>query len=533
MFIKQLHINKFRLFQNNDFMLGRYITAIAGFNATGKSTLLALLGHCGELKGIKPLLSNAFKVELSEILKFSPIKDEKIPDLGKVIFDDIPIQALNTCPINYPQELCYRSTSQKYKDGKRYRIIPKKTSIWSSSSKIPWPTLYLGLARLYPLGESLGVKVNPTGKLTPTEEAFIIDNAKSILGLNEIPKGFTTASIAETNKKKAVGLNTDTYDYLANSAGQDNLGQILMAVLSFRRLKNHLGANWYGGLLVVDELDAALHPFAQNKLVDFLYKQAEEIGMQIVFTTHSLGLLDYISIKTAYNNNDTTNNYEIIHLTNANGPIQVVQSPPFEALYKDLMATYGGRIRKIPVFSEDKEAQFVIKRLLEKYEYRFELLDVSFGQDELLRLVVSDFTNFSQYIYILDGDVGDEKLIQYAKKVHPKQLRCVFKLPGGKRPEQVFWDYLNNIPGDHVFFTSFYKAGYTKRSIQVKGPNEETYPGVPERDKYKRWFNDNIELVKDVFDFWCSDNAIVVTNFRNEFINTFNWVAKQSFLPGI
>ena len=50
MFISELYIERFRLFQNNSIKLGKYITAISGFNATGKSTVLGLLGHCGELK---------------------------------------------------------------------------------------------------------------------------------------------------------------------------------------------------------------------------------------------------------------------------------------------------------------------------------------------------------------------------------------------------------------------------------------------------------------------------------------------------
>ena len=287
MFISELDIEKFRLFQKNRFKLGKYMTAISGFNATGKSTLLGLLGHCGELKSkrFKPLLQGAFKVDLSEILKFSEDYDRKIANLGRITFTDYA--TLGNC--QYPSGLLYRAFWQKYSKGKRYRIIPKRTAEWASSGKINWPTLYLGLGRLYPLGESLNVtKIHPSGKLSVEENEFIINNMKSILSIREVSKDFTIASIAETNKKRGVGFNTDTYNYLSNSAGQDNLGQILMAILSFKRLKTQLGNDWYGGLLVVDELDAALHPLAQNKLVDFLYHQAEEIGMQIVFTSHDL-----------------------------------------------------------------------------------------------------------------------------------------------------------------------------------------------------------------------------------------------------
>ena len=48
--IKKLHIEKFRLFHNQDFFFGKVITAISGQNAVGKSTLLGLAGNIVEDK---------------------------------------------------------------------------------------------------------------------------------------------------------------------------------------------------------------------------------------------------------------------------------------------------------------------------------------------------------------------------------------------------------------------------------------------------------------------------------------------------
>lgn len=529
MFISELYIEKFRLFQKNSIKLGKYITAISGFNATGKSTVLGLLGHCGELKSrkFKPLLYSAFKAELGEILKFSEPYDEKIADLGRITFADYANPA--------PSQLLYRAFWQKYSDGLRYRIIPKRTTEWASSGKIEWPTLYLGLGRLYPLGESLKVaKTNLSAKLSEQDNNYVLNNVKSILNIREDSKDFTIASISETNKKKGVGFNTDTYNYLSNSAGQDNLGQILMAILSFKKLKTQLDNNWYGGLLVVDELDAALHPLAQNKLIDFLYHQAEEIGLQIVFTTHSLGLLEYICTKTEYNSATNANPYELVSLTNANGPIEVVQNPPFDAIYKELMATYcTPASRRISVFSEDDEARFLIRKLLEKYSIRFKLLEVSFGWEQLLKTLADDFINFSQYIYILDGDIPDVEIDTYIQKIAPAKVGCILKLPGGKRPEQVIWEYLDQLPHDHPFLIwGGRQMGYSKRSITENGPFSNKYSGYEkERDKFKKWFNANTQLVNDVYGFWYNDNKQSVEKFVNDFIAAYNWTARRCFIP--
>jgi len=533
MFISELHIEKFRLFRNNSFQLGKYITAITGFNATGKSTLLGLLGHCGELKSkrFKPLLQGAFKVELSEILKFSDIYDERITDIGKVIFADVPTLGNN----KYPSALLYRSTWQKYRSEKRYRIIPKRTAEWAFSSKVEWPTLYLGLGRLYPIGESLNVtKIRPSGKLSVEENEFIINNMKFILSIREEAKDFTIASISETNKKRGVGFNTDTYDYQSNSAGQDNLGQILMAILSFKRLKTQLGNDWHGGLLVVDELDAALHPLAQNKLLDFLYHQAEEIGMQIVFTTHSLGLLEYICTKTDHNNANAINDCEVVSLTNANGPVEIDQNPSSDFIYKQLMATYRDPhiMRKISIFSEDTEARYFISKLLEEYSYRFKLLEVHLGNEQLLKLLTDDYINFSQYIYILDGD-SEEEINKCTDNLKPSQVKCVLKLPGVKSPERGIWEYLEQLPHGHSLFMGLGRQmGYSKLSISESGPLSDKYAGIDkEREKFKRWFNDNIRLVDYVFEYWREDNKQAVEDFISDFVKAYNWTAQRCCIP--
>ncbi|KAA8788083.1 ATP-binding protein, partial [Lactobacillus crispatus] len=72
-------------------------------------------------------------------------------------------------------------------------------------------------------------------------------------------------------------------------------GQIIEAVLSFEMLKKQLGKSYIGGILAIDEIDATLHPAAQNRLIDWLLKKSKELKLQIVFTTHSLTLLEHLS----------------------------------------------------------------------------------------------------------------------------------------------------------------------------------------------------------------------------------------------
>ena len=47
---KKIHINDFRLFQNQTILLGKYVTVLSGRNSTGKSTILGMIANSGELK---------------------------------------------------------------------------------------------------------------------------------------------------------------------------------------------------------------------------------------------------------------------------------------------------------------------------------------------------------------------------------------------------------------------------------------------------------------------------------------------------
>lgn len=88
-------------------------------------------------------------------------------------------------------------------------------------------------------------------------------------------------------KQVYAGINDGMHDIFTNSAGEGNVSRIILAVLSFKRLKDKYKKDYKGGILLIDELDATLYGFSQKKLLKYLLDSAKEYKIQIIFTTHS------------------------------------------------------------------------------------------------------------------------------------------------------------------------------------------------------------------------------------------------------
>ena len=517
--ISGLHIEDFRCFKDVTFKLGKRITAIAGHNATGKSTILGLIGHCAELKmkdGV-PILQKQFRTEFSEIIKASTEFDKRTSLTHTIYFLS-------------KEEISFRTTWQK---DSRFRIIPKKTKTRNTERKIEWPTLYLGLSRLYPIGESEQARTSKISLTDAQKETFFL-NYKRILSLNEEPIDCSAITIKETTKK-TVGIRTDRYDPITNSAGQDNLSQILFAVMSFSMLRNQMGNRWSGGLLLIDELDATLHPSAQEKLVAYLYKAAEELEVQIVFTTHSLSMLRFICEKCEYNSDEQENNYELIYLTTRNQYLEVIANPEYDVVYCDLLNTLSilpSEYKKITVYTEDDEARWFLKKLVGEHVARINLPNIHLGHDQLLKLLQEDFKHFNNTLFVLDGDVDQRKVDEACRH---KKIPNVVKLPGDKSPEELIFEFLENTDGGHELYKQLAESatGFSKRTLAEKGPESMTQ-FTKSRDKFKEWFKQVFHLIdQQIYSYWENENREVADLFRDKFVVAFNDIAKRIGAPKI
>lgn len=542
MWAKKIELHDFRAFENFFEMdLAKNITCISGHNGIGKSTILAVLNNCGELKKKVATQLNglAFRGEFSDIIIGDDAFDTK-GEKAKIYFQDIPSSNGNTDGSAYVNELEFRATFQNEKNNKRYRLIPKIINqVRNSEAKLTWPTIYLGLSRLYPVGES---EIATSKKLPAEIMGDLLSTHQYLLGMEyDSDAKMESIGIKEISGKNKTGVKTSKYSSTSNSAGQDNVGQIILAILSFQNLKATLKSDYHGGILLIDEIDATLHPAVQFRLYDYLLKKSKELDLQVIFTTHSITLLEHIS-KT-YNKSG----YEVktCYLQKRTKSINVKYNPSVNLLRHDLSDTYSGYDRpteKIKLLTEDDVARWFFKLLLKyknkEQEFDFEALDIDIGWQHIIKLLIADSKTFSGYIALLDPDIRKEENEKWLKKKtrgtlfseHDTSTSSIFRLPASdnfpENIEKILWDYVSNLSDDALFYRNEFieDHNWQKRLVIANGPYSQKYNHITkEAFKIKAWFNDNKVFLEIAVHYWIEDNEEIVNEFIDNLFRAYKY----------
>lgn len=549
MHIDKISIDNFRVFKDKEFSFSPHLNCISGYNGVGKSTLLAILSNIGELKKEigTHINGNQFRGEFSQLIHGERDHDPT----GKqytIYFNDLPDGDI--IENDFINKLSFRSTFQTVKKTKekkkkinatvsgveqeltilesyqeivgnapRYRLLPIKSDERDTESKLTWPTYYLGLSRLYPIGESEEV----TSKKAVSSEInnSIMKAHKKILSSNEEYISSASIEISDTKRKKGFGIKTKSYTEKMNSSGQDNLGQILETVYSFQLLKEEMKEKYIGGLLLIDEIDATLHPVAQNKLIDFLYRKSKELNLQIVFTTHSLSLLDHVAKKQNYIGNNKDIN--VIYLTTKRNKLEQVINPDNVFLHNDLMNTYTGaeRSRKVSVFTEDETARWFLNKILQynisSQRLDLNLIEMNIGWTNIIKLIKNDYSYYRNHLVILDPDIRiSENYNNLVASIRGTQYSVdrkhsnILILPGKSAIEALIWNYLDSLNPDDEFFydRQIEQSGVNKQNLIEYGPFSDEYQNVPkEKLKIKKWFEQNKWICDIAFDYWIKENS--------------------------
>jgi predicted ATPase len=489
--VNKLIINKFRHLRDLELTFGNRITAIAGQNCTGKSSILGLVGHIFTFdSSYKALDKKQFTTQYSEMFRFP------YPGYDKAKDHDYVVELDN----NDSVQVISSPRIEGDKEGPLRLFVGKKEK---GEGKRELPVIYLGLKRLFPLAQEKNIDQSILSDLTEEEIKEYEELHNEILILRET----ITPQYIRVRNKSFYGAKTDTYDSIGNSAGQDNLGQILTSILSFGRLKKELAQKYPGGLLLVDEIDAALYPAAQVKLVEKLFRISQDLDLQIIFTTHSLDVLETLMLpRYEYDG-------KIIYLDNSTGKIKNVQDQvTITQIINSLRVLPPpiDRSEKIPVFCEDYETNLWIKNLLgTSLTKHLTIISDTWGASELIRLSEKKVPVFKRSIFVLDGD-------QNSTLRNSKCPRIIF-LPGNERPENVFYSFLDSLAPDDEFWGGV--GEYTKQVCFSDCPVKHS-----DRNVMKEWFKNQKPYwgsrgCSKLFNRWKKSNTEAVVRFKEDFLN--------------
>lgn len=485
--IKSLIVKNFRHIENQTIEFGEKLTVLSGQNSTGKSSLLGWVAQACDFKGKeKTLTQTSFKTKYSEIFRFCEQYDYR--NNYEII--------LEYCD---GEELKSKTMKTRYeKTEKRYRV-----DFDGRGKAINFPILYLGLKRLIPLATERDI-VKKSINLEEDEKNIFSKLSKEILILMD--KEIKPEQIKSTNKE-FLAMQTSIYSHLGNSAGQDNIGQIITALLSFRRLKNIQKDRYNGGIILIDELDATLYAGAQIKLINNLFGFARNLDLQIIFTTHSLEILDMLSEKLG---NDTKINF----LELKDKKIENILNPSIQWIRDKIKVQIKQKkeIKKIDVLCEDDVTALWCKNLINGTEYKnkVNVIEASLP-DGTLSTMANNLKNkiFTKFLYILDGDCRKNYITRRA--LPPRTMI----LPGEYRPETIFYNFLYDLSDSDTFWDD--ANNFTKQTCFVE------YRDGQDKGVVKKWFKDkNIVSFfgrgySRLFNRWKKENIVIVKKFQEDF----------------
>jgi len=447
--IRKIDIVKFRGLQDLSIPIGKRITLLCGKNGTSKSSILGIAAQVFSFEKnyvtdtpieFTTLTGVKFESRVSEHFRLSKRYDTPDSmDTSVTIVDGYT---------GGEAELALKLYDSK--DRSKPRPIVRGNTLAgdanNTSRNATHPVIYLSLKRLTPISQR--------SKYAEHDIEFLTEHRRDFVSLSNrlLSKQTATSVTATTGTIKSAAAHGSNYDHDSVSAGEDNAGQILLAVFSFRKLKQEY-PDYRGGLLLIDEADAGLFPAAQRQLIKILTEECKSLDLQVIMTSHSPTMIEdiYDLSKLA------PAEYQNIYLSDSYGPIKIFENVTWPQIYADLhvqtVRVDDKRLPQVNLYFEDKEAfDFYSAIITDRGLKRLTnpLKDVALGCSEYVKLVKRKIPEFcAKSIIILDADVNGVE-----------SLRSIVKLPGELPPDQLIFEFLYNLdPSDNFWRNS---KGFSK-----------------------------------------------------------------------
>lgn len=547
MIIKKIEIEKFRSFKNVSFCLGKRITAIAGRNATQKTTVLGMIGQPFTIRQSHPMYGCQtidgynFRSQFREKFKISPEFDIIGDHKWTLYFHN------HVCDEN---QYTVKSIARKEKGKKDTLRFWNAESRSKGAGYIQIPVYYLSLSRLFPIGEASKTHKMDI-QLSKDETDYCIRKYRTILSIQQMNGSASIGIEKGTASKTFTGISDDIHDIFTNSAGEGNITKIILAILSFKRLKEQYGNNYKGGILLIDEIDATLYGYSQAKLVEYLMEAAEEFSIQIVFTTHSPIILKSVNKFQRQELHDKgiylppeAYNSTIVYLEpqyDSEGmrsimPRNIQRSAELNVILNDINLTVPISDDKLNIYCEDTTAINFIKFLLDdsltiNRDLYMKFIDINLGWSNYIQLVGKGVPEFVNNMIILDGDVQEKREYNNNKKSIVAKFGNILFIP--LVIEKDLFKTLKNYSCFNVFISDYCNVPSYNYDICFNDwPLEESEYTT---DDFKKWFKKIcVELGGEtlLYKFWIDNNKEIANKFVNTFIETFNKLADKKEIDG-
>lgn len=323
------------------------------------------------------------------------------------------------------------------------RPVIRKNSIatGNTSRNFTHPVIFLSLKRLYPIADR-DYKAIDFDYLKAHEQEFI-----SLT--NELLNRSSTKATGTHGTINSAVAHGDNYNHESVSAGEDNAGQIIMALLSFKKLKPEY-ADYKGGLLLIDEADAGLFPTAQVNLLKILERECRKLNLQVVMTSHSPVMIEYAYEQSQH---EHSKKFKTIYLSNTYGSVQVMQDWSWAKISADIhtRTVSAGRTATLPsvnVYFEDKEAEDFFSALIYRQpikKFLNQMSGIKMGCPNYVYLLDKKVPEFAvNSVVCLDADARS--------LLKGKGFKTVVLLPGDLPPDQLIFEHLYNLPPDDAFW---------------------------------------------------------------------------------
>ena len=215
-----------------------------------------------------------------------------------------------------------------------------------------------------------------------------------------------------------------------------------------------------GALVLIDEVEAGLHPSVQQLLMAHLQRLALRKDLQIIVTSHSPVVLDSVPSNGK------------IFLDRDELSREVVVRPAYRDLIQD--ALYGRSNEVLKLLCEDEIAEGILEGVFDfllptegisKKTVRIGR-DTGASQFPMHAETLRKFGQIHDTVFILDGDQRDGEIEGKIQDAAKRNVPVLF-LPSNQAPESWVWDRLEHIPDVKTTQLGINRAGLANLMNQL------------------------------------------------------------------